>query len=95
MGSFPSSYVFSILVDAFSEKSEEDQYRYAWMITMCYNFVGLLYVIIAGIFRYKIKGDLLGETNDKNNIEKNENNNENETNKEDNTENEFQNDNNK
>ena len=28
------------------------------MITMAYNFVGLLFVIIAGIFRFKIKGDL-------------------------------------
>lgn len=25
---------------------------------MGYNFVGLLFVIIAGIFRYRIKGDL-------------------------------------
>ena len=58
IGSFPSSYVFSLLVDAFSQKDEKDRYKYAWMISMCYNFVGLIYVIIAGIFRYRIKGDL-------------------------------------
>ena len=67
IGNFPSSYIYSLLVDAFApeddeHKEEEDQttdkYRYAWMITMGYNFVGLLFVIIAGIFRFKIKGDL-------------------------------------
>ena len=40
---------------------------------MCYNFTGLLYVIIAGVFRYKIKGDLLGESNDKKELEEKEN----------------------
>ena len=36
---------------------------------MSYNFIGLLYIIIAGVFRYKIKGDLLGESNDKKALE--------------------------
>ena len=67
LGNFPSSYVYSLLVDAFAPdddkgKEEKDQsvdkYRYAWMITMGYNFVGLLFVIIGGIFRFRIEGDL-------------------------------------
>ena len=67
LGNFPSSYVYSLLVDAFAPdsdkgKSEEEQsvdkYRYAWLITMAYNFVGLLFVVIAGIYRFKIAGDL-------------------------------------
>lgn len=82
LGNFPSSYVYSLLVDAYAPdsdkgKKEEDQsvdkYRYAWMITMAYNFVGLLFVIIAGIFRFRIEGDL-SETknNEKSKEEKNE-----------------------
>ena len=82
LGNFPSSYVYSLLVDAYAPdsdkgKKEEDQsvdkYRYAWMITMGYNFVGLLFVIIAGIFRFRIEGDL-SETknNEKSKEEKNE-----------------------
>ena len=72
IGSFPSSYVFSLLVDAFSDKDERDRYRYAWMITMCYNFVGLIYVIIAGIFRFRIKGDLSENEEEKKRIIENE-----------------------
>ena len=73
LGNFPSSYIYSLLVDFFSPESDKgkkeeeqttDKYRYAWMITMAYNFVGLLFVIIAGIFRFKIPGDL-SETKDK------------------------------
>ena len=59
LGNFPSSYAYSILVDAFDKgDNKSDKYRYAWMITMGYNFVGLFFVIIAGVFRFKIKGDL-------------------------------------
>ena len=61
LGNFPSSYIFSLLVDLFDEKDSDkpnNKYRYAWMITMSYNFIGALFVIIAGIFRFKIKGDL-------------------------------------
>ena len=73
LGNFPSSYIYSLLVDAFDKNDNStDKYRYAWMITMAYNFVGLLFVFIAGIYRFKIKGDL---SEDKN-IE-NENNNDN------------------
>lgn len=57
LGSFPSSYVYSLLTDAFSDKGD-DQYKYAWMISMAYNFVGLLFAIIGGLFRFRIKGDL-------------------------------------
>ena len=64
IGNFLSSYVYSLIVDAFALENKEedakytDKYRYAWMISMGYNFVGLLFVIIAGIFRYRIEGDL-------------------------------------
>lgn len=59
LGSFPSSYIFSILVDAFdSNDGSTDKYRYAWMISMGYNFLGLIFVVMAGIFRFRIKGDL-------------------------------------
>ena len=68
IGSFPSSYVFSLLVDSFRGRPEEEQYQYAWMITMVYNFIGLIYVIIAGIFRYRIKGDLSKNEEEKNKI---------------------------
>jgi hypothetical protein len=37
------------------------------MIAMAYNFVGLLFVIIAGIFRFKIEGDL-SETKEENEL---------------------------
>ena len=83
IGNFLSSYVYSLIVDAFALKDKEedakytDKYRYAWMITMGYNFVGLLFVIIAGIFRYRIKGDLsenpTNEEKDEKEEEKDEN----------------------
>ena len=76
IGSFPSSYVYALLVDAFKKEKEEDRYRYAWMITMGYNFIGLMWVIIAGIFRYKIKGDLSEKKEEKNNLIDDEKNNE-------------------
>ena len=68
LGNFPSSYAFSILVDVFEQgDNNSDKYRYAWMITMGYNFIGLLFVIIAGVFRLKIKGDL-SDGKEENNI---------------------------
>ena len=64
LGNFPSSYIYSLLVDAFDKNDNStDKYRYAWMITMSYNFVGLLFVVIGGTFRFKIKGDLSEDTN--------------------------------
>ena len=73
IGSFPSSYVYSLLVDGFEKEQEEEKYRYAWMITMGYNFIGLLYVLIAGIFRYRIKGDLSEDVEEKKNLTENKN----------------------
>ena len=68
LGNFPSSYAFSILVDVFDQgDNNSDKYRYAWMIIMGYNFIGLLFVIIAGVFRLKIKGDL-SDGKEENNI---------------------------
>ena len=59
IGNFPASYVFSLLLDFFEEKvGEYKNYRYAWGFSMSYNFIGLLFIIIAGIYRFKIKGDL-------------------------------------
>ena len=77
-GSFPASSVFSILSDLFEKKLEQEkiekyeQYRYAWMISMGYNFIGLLFIIIAGIFRFKIKGDLSKDEMNENDFEINE-----------------------
>ena len=64
IGNFPASYVFSLLSDIFEssleqkDKEEFKHYRIAWSISMGYNFVGLLFLIIAGIYRFRIKGDL-------------------------------------
>ena len=60
LGNFPSSYVYSLLADLFDKESDKthENLRYAWMVTMTYNFVGLLFVFIAGIFRFRIEGDL-------------------------------------
>jgi hypothetical protein len=71
LGSFPPSYAFSMISDSIKENlNDEDRghfehYRYAWIITMLYNFVGLLFIIIAGISRFKIKGDLSKGENEK------------------------------
>ena len=45
---------------------------------MLYNFIGLIYVIIAGIFRYKIKGDLSEEKEEQKSLSDNEKNKNNE-----------------
>ena len=71
LGSFPPSYAFSIISDSiYDNLNDEDRenfehYRYAWIITMLYNFVGLLFIIFAGISRFKIQGDLSKEENEK------------------------------
>ena len=102
LGSFPSSYVFALACDFVREHFDESNMRYrtSMRYVMLYNFVGLLLIICAAIFRFRIKGDLgvdkkeeekLGENskenNDKNNYEnelKNQNNND-EENHEENT----------
>ena len=63
MGNFPASYFFSLVSDLFEKKITDENknykhYRYAWCISMGYNFIGLILIIIAGIYRFKIKGDL-------------------------------------
>ena len=64
IGSFPASYVFGALVDLFENKLDEEDknsnknYVYAMIVCMGYNFVGVIFIIIAGIFRFRIKGDL-------------------------------------
>ena len=69
---FSVSYVFSIISDIFNQnlaKEKVDQYeyyRYAWMISMLYNLIGLLFIILAGISRFKIKGDLSKGESEKN-----------------------------
>ena len=68
IGSFPASYAFGSILDLFEKNlSKEDvenhkHYVYTMMTCMAYNFVGVIIIIIAGIFRFRIKGDLSGET---------------------------------
>ena len=61
IGSFPSSYVYSLIVDYIKEhypEKKEMRYRTAMNVTMLYNYFGLVLAIIAGIYRFRIKGDL-------------------------------------
>ena len=85
LGNFPSSYVYSLLVDAFESNDSNDNYRYAMMISMAYNFIGLLFIIIAGIYRFKIEGDLsiIKEIKEEKTAEEKEENNKNDFNEED------------
>jgi len=67
LGSFPPAYAFSIISDIIydnlsdEKRKQFEHYRYAWIITMLYNLVGLLFIIFAGISRFRIKGDLSKE----------------------------------
>lgn len=67
IGNFPASYAFSILSDLFDKniskesKGEFNHYRYAWIISMLYNIIGFFFIFMAGIYRFKIKGDLAEE----------------------------------
>ena len=60
LGSFPSSYIFALICDFIQDNFDDSNMRYrtSMKIVMLYNFVGLLLVIIAAIFRFRIKGDL-------------------------------------
>ena len=68
LGSFPASYAFGSILDLFEKNmSKEDvanhkHYIYTMMTCMAYNFVGVVLILIAGVFRYKIKRDLSGDT---------------------------------
>ena len=74
LGNFPSSFVYSIIADLFGQKedsTDQKKYRAAMMVTMYYNYVGLALVIIATIFRFKIKGNLGSDKeNEKEKVEK-------------------------
>ena len=63
LGSFPSSYVFALICDFIRDNYDESNMRYRTTIrvTMFYNFFGLLLIILAGIVRFRIKGDLGSE----------------------------------
>ena len=65
LGSFPSSYVFALVCDFVRDHFDESNMRYrtTMRVTMFYNFFGLLLIILAGIIRFRIKGDLNVEQN--------------------------------
>ena len=60
LGSFPSSYVFALICDFIRDNYDESNMRYrtTMRVVMFYNFFGLLLIILAGIVRFRIKGDL-------------------------------------
>ena len=61
IGNFPALYIFSLFSDFFNNDVENDyrHYRYAWTASMCFNFLGVFFIIMAiGIYRFKIKGYL-------------------------------------
>lgn len=66
IGSFPSSYIYALICDAFDEyyykkhKNENSnmKYRHSLTITVLYSYFGLTMIIIASILRFKLKGDL-------------------------------------
>ena len=64
LGSFPSSYVYALICDAINRDYPEQgnmRYRTTLMITMFYNYCGLILIGIASIFRFRIKGELGSE----------------------------------
>jgi len=71
LGSFPSSYVFSLICDFIYDKYDKSNMRYrtTMRIVMFYNFVGLALIIVGAIFRFRIKGDLGAENKEKDNKE--------------------------
>ena len=61
IGSFPSAYVYSLIADSLDKHyngEERKKYRTAMTITMLYNYVGLILAFMAGIFRFRIEGEL-------------------------------------
>ena len=61
IGSFPSSYVYGLIADYFKVHDPEQKdmrYRTAMIITMYYNYFGLILAGIAGILRLNLKGEL-------------------------------------
>ena len=73
IGSFPSSYVYALICDYINEHYPEQgnmRYRTTLMITMFYNYFGLIMVSIASIFRFRLTGDLGSSENEKDEEEK-------------------------
>ena len=70
LGSFPPSYIFGALSDLIKSRIPKEEannyshYVYSWMLCMAYNYVGVILIIIAGIFRFRIKGDLSSNPNE-------------------------------
>ena len=66
IGSFPSSYIYALICDAFQKyyydkninENSNMKYRHALTITMFYSYFGLIMIITASIFRFKLKGEL-------------------------------------
>ena len=68
IGSFPSSYVFSLICDFIQDNYPEQgymRYRTTMRITMFYNFVGLILISIGSIFRFRLSGELGNPDNNK------------------------------
>jgi len=68
IGSFPSSYVYALICDYINVHYPEQgnmRYRTTLMITMFYNYFGLIMVSIASIFRFSLTGDLGSSENEK------------------------------
>ena len=78
IGSFPSSYVFSLICDYIADyhDSSDMRYRTTMRIVMLYNFFGLFLIILAGIIRFRIKGDLGDDPKEKDKLEGEEKDNE-------------------
>ena len=78
IGSFPSSYVFSLICDYIADNhdSSDMRYRTTMRIVMLYNFFGLFLIILAGIIRFRIKGDLGDDPKEKDKLEGEEKDNE-------------------
>ena len=75
LGSFPSSYVFALICDYIRDNYPEQgnmRYRTTMRIIMLYNFVGLILIVMGGIYRFKIKGELDSSNNEKKEIEEKE-----------------------
>ena len=61
IGSFPSSYIFSLIADHIRDHYSEQKnmrYRTAMAFIMYYNYVGLVLAGIAGNLRLRLKGEL-------------------------------------
>ena len=89
IGSFPSSYVFALICDFIRDNYDESNMRYktTMRIVMLYNFFGLLLIILAGIVRFRIKGDLGVEQKEEGNEEEEKTDNTDENKEEKNTDN--------